>query len=106
MKPPGKKLDPIYQLKASLPPRRIARAQAQADQEIFRIRLSELRKKTGVKQEDIKNFSQSSISRIESRRDMKLSTLIQYLDEIGMGIEITVFPRKRKGAEEKLLVRK
>jgi hypothetical protein len=54
---------------------------------ILLIRLSELRKQMGVKQEDIQAFTQSGISKIESRKDMKISTLVQYLNNIGMDLE-------------------
>ncbi|MBP6739885.1 MAG: XRE family transcriptional regulator [Leptospiraceae bacterium] len=57
------------------------------------MQLSELRKKMGIRQEDIKLYSQSGISKIESRKDMKISTLIEYLHVIGLGMEIKVFPK-------------
>lgn len=83
------------ELAAMLPPERVMRAKIEAEKEIFRIRLSELRKKMGVRQEDLKTFSQSSISKLESRKDIKVSTLIEYLENIGMGIEIKVFPKNQ-----------
>jgi len=54
---------------------------------ILLIRLSELRKQMGVKQEDIQAFTQSGISKIESRKDMKISTLVQDLNNIGIDLE-------------------
>ena len=59
------------ELAAMLPKERVERAKRDAEKEIFQIRLSELRKKVGLRQEDIKNFSQSSISKLESRKDIK-----------------------------------
>ena len=58
--------------------------------EIFLIRLRELREKRGLSQSDVAGFTQSNVSRLESRDDMKLSTLIEYLQSIGMAVEITV----------------
>lgn len=46
----------------------------------------------GIRQEDIKGFTQSSISKLESRKDIKVSALIEYLDNIGMGVEIKAYP--------------
>jgi glycosylphosphatidylinositol transamidase (GPIT) subunit GPI8 len=87
-----------------LPKERVDRAKKEANEEIFKIQLSQLRKKFGITQENIKVFSQSGISKIENRKDMKLSTLIQYLDSIGLGMEIKVYSKhSRKNKEEILL---
>ena len=90
-----RKSDFVDKLEAMLPPERAARARREAEKEIFDIRLSELRKKMKVRQEDISGFSQSGISKIEKRSDMRISTLIEYLDSIGMGMEIRTFPKKK-----------
>lgn len=95
MKEKTNKKDFVDELSQMLAPERVERAQIKADKEIFNIRLSKLRKQMGVKQEEVKSFSQSSISKIESRKDMKVSTLIEYLEDIGMGIEIKVYPKKK-----------
>ncbi|MEW6585585.1 MAG: XRE family transcriptional regulator [Nitrospirota bacterium] len=50
----------------------------------------------GMKQEDIRAFTQSGISKLEARKDMKISTLVEYLHNIGMGVEIKAYPRRRK----------
>lgn len=83
------------ELTAMLPRERVERAKKDAEKEIFQIRLAELRKKMGLCQEDIKGFTQSSISRLESRKDIKISTLIEYLDNIGMGVEIKAYPKNK-----------
>ena len=95
------------ELAAMLPGERVERAKIQAEKEIFQIRLSELRKKLGIRQEDIKAFSQSSISKLESRKDIKISTLIQYLDNLGMGVEIKAYPKNKNQTpgEEVILLR-
>ena len=92
------------ELASMLSPERIKRAKQEAKQEIFQIRLAELRKKMGIRQEDISAFSQSAISKLESRKDMKISTLIEYLENIGMGLELRVYPKNHKVTTEKEFV--
>ena len=60
----------------------------------------------GVRQEDLVNFSQSAISKLESRQDVKLSTLIEYLENIGMGLEIRVYPKNQHVREEEIVLLK
>lgn len=93
MKITNKKEEFIDELASTMPPKSVERAKKEAEKEIFKIRLSELRKKMGIRQEDIKSFTQSGISKLESRKDMKVSTLIEYLNSIGMGVEIKVYPK-------------
>ena len=76
---------------------RIHRAPASAEREILAMKLAELRERQGVKQTDIASFSQTAISKLERRKDMKLSTLIEYLDGIGMGLELRVYRKGSKG---------
>jgi transcriptional regulator with XRE-family HTH domain len=99
-----RKQDFTDELAAMLPPERVARAKKEAKKEIFQIRLSELRKQMGIRQEDITEFSQSSISKLESRKDIKVSTLIEYLANLGLGVEIKAFPRGKKHKEGKEFV--
>ena len=106
MKTTTRKKDFLDELEATLPQERVRRAKKEAEKEIFKIRLSELRKQMGVKQEDIKAFTQSGISKLESRKDMKISTLLEYLDNIGMGLEIKAYPKKKhKKFDEVLLLK-
>jgi transcriptional regulator with XRE-family HTH domain len=69
------------------------------------IKLGQLRGKRGLKQNEISNFSQTSVSRLEKRRDMKISTLIEYLNSLGMALEIKTYPKdsNTKIKEEVLL---
>ena len=105
MKTSAKRKDFVDELEEMLPPSRAQRAKKEAEKEIFRIRLSELRKQMGVKQEDIKAFTQSGISKLESRRDMKISTLVEYLANIGMGLEIKAYPKKKTKVDEVVLLK-
>ena len=75
----------------------IRRARSVAELEILSMRLAELRQRRGVKQSDIPVFSQTAISKLERRKDMKLSTLIDYVEGIGMGLEIRVYSKGTKG---------
>lgn len=92
------------ELASMLSPERVKRAKREAEKEIFQIRLAELRKSMGIRQEDLPAFSQSAISKLESRKDMKISTLIEYLDNIGMGIEIRVYPRNKENKPQKEVI--
>lgn len=106
MKDKVKRKDFLNELEAMLPPVRVQRAKKEAEKEIFRIRLSELRKQMGVKQEDIRAFTQSGISKLESRKDMKVSTLVEYLKNIGMGLEIKAYPKKGKHKADEVVLLK
>lgn len=83
----------------------VRRARLAADREILALQLARLRERQGVRQSDMKSFTQTAISRLERRKDMKLSTLIEYLEGIGMGLEIRVYRKgeKRDGKKETLL---
>lgn len=99
-----RKDDFITELEAMLPKEKVAIARIEAEQEIFNIRLSQLRKQMDVTQKSIESFSQSGISKIENRKDMKISTLINYLDSIGMNIEIKVSPKDKNKSKLKEVV--
>ncbi len=86
----------VKAMEASMTPEHIHRARAEAEREILSIRLAELRERRGIKQTDIAAFSQTSISKLERRKDMKISTLIEYLEGIGMGLELRVYPKDGK----------
>lgn len=57
------------------------------------LNLAELRETYKVKQTQLKGFSQPSVSRIERRKDMKLSTLLEYLSSMDLELEMTVRPK-------------
>lgn len=95
------KRNPIEKLEKSLPPESVTRAKHKAEQMLFQINLADLRKQVGLRQEDITNFSQSGLSKLESRKDMKISTLIDYLDSLGMDLEIKAKVRQKKDSKSK-----
>ena len=79
--------------------KRAQRADKRAREIIHFLKLSEARKKMGLRQVDIKGFTQAEISKIENRTDIKLSTLMEYLRSIGMGIKIIGIPKNREKEE-------
>lgn len=80
--------DAIKMMESAMSPESIKRARIKAEQEIFTLRLAKLREELNIKQLEMLHFNQSSVSKIEKRKDIKLSTLIDYLDSLGMGLEI------------------
>jgi hypothetical protein len=83
----------------------LSRARLAADREILSLQRAKLRERQGVRQSDMKAFSQTAISKLERRKDVKLSTLIEYLEGLGMGLEISVYRKgaKRAGKKETIL---
>ncbi len=75
-----------------------------AELEILSIKMAKLRAEHDIKQSDMRNFRQSSVSKIESRKDMKISTLIDYFDSLGMGVEISVFNRDNVVESKQILL--
>jgi len=98
-----KKTRPISELDARMDPEVLARAKKMAQKESLNIRLAILREKYGVKQSEIENFTQTAVSKLENRKDIRISTLIDYLDSLGMGLEITAYPRD--SAKKEVLLR-
>ena len=78
----------------------VHRAHKAAEREIISLRLAQLRERQGVKQSDMRSFTQTAVSKLERRKDMKLSTLIDYLEGIGMGLEIRVYRKGAKNSEK------
>jgi len=99
-----KKTHPIGELEAKMKPEVLARARKMAEQESLNIRLGKLREKYGIKQIKIANFSQTAVSKLENRKDIRISTLIDYLDSLDMGLEITAYPRNTTKKETLLRI--
>jgi len=73
----------------------IEKANNKAQKSILKLKLADLRKQKGINQTDIEGFSQTSISRIESRDDIKISTLVEYVHALGMEVEIKAVKKKK-----------
>jgi len=97
-----KKTKPLSELDKKMNPEVLAKAKKMAEQESLNIRLGMLREKYGIKQSEISNFTQTAVSKIENRKNIRISTLIDYLDSLGMGLEINAYP-KNSGKKEVLL---
>jgi hypothetical protein len=98
--------DAIKTMESMMSAEAVEEVRIKAEKDILAIRLAQLREKCGVKQAGVNNFSQTSVSRIESRKDMKISTLQEYLSGLGMGLEIRAYPKnKRRGVHEEVLLR-
>lgn len=88
----------------SLPKERIESAKTEAQKEILKIKLSDLRKQFGIKQIEVEGFSQPAVSRLEARKDMRISTLMDYVHSLGLEIQIKVKEKKKSKAKEVVLV--
>jgi len=99
----AKKTHPISELDARMNPEVLAKARKMAERESLNIRLGMLRDKYGVKQSEITKFTQTAVSKLENRKDIRISTLIDYLDSLGMGLEISAYPKN--SAKKELLLR-
>ncbi|MDR2952083.1 MAG: helix-turn-helix transcriptional regulator [Treponema sp.] len=98
-----KKTRPISELEARMNPEVLAKAKRIAQNESLNLRLAMLREKYGMKQNEIVNFTQTAVSKLENRKDIRISTLIDYLDSLGMGLEITACPKN--SSKKELLLR-
>lgn len=74
------------ELRSKMSPERRARSEALATKHLAAIRLAELRETLGVTQNDLAerlSVAQSSVSRLESRNDMLVSTLRDAVAALG-----------------------
>ncbi|MCL2481242.1 MAG: XRE family transcriptional regulator [Spirochaetaceae bacterium] len=97
------RFNPISGLDARMNPETLAKARKLYEQESLNIKLKALRGKYGIKQEEVDNFSQTAVSKLEKRKDIKISTLIDYLESLGFGLEITALPKRNNAKKEVLL---
>ena len=97
------KFKSLNELESKLSPEVRAKARKLYEQESLNIKLKELRTKYGVKQGDVSHFTQTAVSKLERRKDIKISTLIDYLESLDMGLEITALPKRKKAKREILL---
>ena len=66
---------------------------------LFQLSLKELRKDIGYTQKDIKQFKQASVSKIESRNDLKISTLVDYINALGLDVIVKAVKISPEGEE-------
>jgi hypothetical protein len=70
----------------------------------FNLTLKQLRKIRGFRQSDLKVYEQTSVSKIEGRKDLKISTLIGYLNAIDMELEVRALSRPKNSSEPEVFV--
>jgi hypothetical protein len=94
----------VERMESMMPPESVQRARMKAEQEILTIKLAQLREKRGLKQSEVDSFSHV-VSKVEKKQDIKISTLVEYLNSLGMGLEIKAYPKDKgvKSEEEILL---
>ncbi len=89
-----------------LPADRIKRAKEKTQDLILKMRLAELRESMAINQTEIKGFTQSNVSRLETRKDLKLSTLIKYIHSLGMELIIKAKPKRKRSKTDEILLLK
>ncbi|MBK7845794.1 MAG: helix-turn-helix transcriptional regulator [Bdellovibrionales bacterium] len=89
-----------------MPQDKFKRAVERGEQVVAFLHLAEARKKMGLRQVDVEGYTQDEISKIENRSDIKLSTLIDYMKSIGMGIKIVGIPQNDDEEEFEILTAK
>ncbi|MBA4424099.1 MAG: transcriptional regulator [Syntrophus sp. (in: bacteria)] len=89
--------DFFEEAKKSMSKESIRRAEREANKIILNLGLAELRKHVGHSQSEITGYRQSSVSKIEARKDMKISTLVSYCRSLGLGVEINAVQVTQKG---------
>lgn len=92
--------------KEVMPADRFKRAIERGEEIVAFLRLAEARKRMGLRQVDVDGYTQDEISKIENRFDIKLSTLINYMKSIGMGIKIVGIPENDEEEEFEILTAK
>lgn len=98
--------DALKMMESYMTQESVEKAHKKAEQEILAIKLAQLREQNNLTQQNVPNFSQSSVSRLEKRKDMKISTLVEYLKSLGMGLEIKAYSKNPNAAvHEEVLLR-
>jgi transcriptional regulator with XRE-family HTH domain len=79
------------ELEARMPPENLARAEAKAKEILAEMFLNEIRKHTGLTQEDLAKtlaIRQPSLSKLENQDDMQISTLRRIIQALGGELEL------------------
>jgi transcriptional antiterminator len=88
----------MEELRAKLPPESLARVDARVKRTLELMTLHELRRAHRLNQTTVAKelrTTQSEVSKIENRGDMKISTLDEYVQALGGTLELhAVFPEK------------
>lgn len=68
------------------------RAIKKGQEKSFELRLKMARELVGLNQTDLKGMTQPEVSKIEKRKDLKISTLEKYARAMGMRVKISLVP--------------
>ena len=66
------------------------RAVKKGQEKVHELRLKMAREMIGLDQTDLKGLTQPEVSKIEKRKDMKISTLDKYAKSMGMKVKISL----------------
>ncbi len=79
------------ELQAGMAPERLARARAKAKEMMAEMLLAEIRRQTGLTQEELAaslGIKQPTLSKLESQTDMQISTLRRLIEALGGRLEL------------------
>ena len=68
------------------------RAVKKGQEKSYELRLKMARELVGLNQTDLKGMTQPEVSKIEKRKDLKISTLEKYAKSMGMRVKISLVP--------------
>ena len=94
---------PISELDAKEKPEVLAKAREMYERESFNMRLRALRGTYGGTGEDADGVSAPAVRNLERRKDITISTLIDYIKSLGLGLEISALPPDANAGRKVLL---
>ena len=98
--------DAIRMMESKMKEESVVRSRMIAEQEILTIRLSKLREKLTDMPTELDEAIQKKLFMIEKKKDIRISTLIEYLDSLGLGLEIKTYSKNNyDGVKEETLLR-
>lgn len=71
-------------------PTRFSKAVKKGQEKAYDLRLKMAREMIGLNQADLKGLTQPEVSKIEKRKDLKISTLDRYAKSMGMRVRISL----------------
>jgi len=71
---------------------RYSKAIKKGQEKVNELRLKMAREIIGLNQTDLKGMTQPEVSKIEKRKDLKISTLAKYAKAMGMKVRINLIP--------------
>jgi hypothetical protein len=69
---------------------RYSKAIKKGQDKVYALRLKMARELIGLNQSDLKGMAQPEVSKIEGRKDLKISTLDKYAKAMGMRVKISL----------------